>query len=133
MKIVFDTNVILSSFLTEGIAHKIFHNCIIHHEIYISAYIINELNRILIKKFSVNKPDIEELNNFINANLRTVKPVNKIPDICRDKNDNQILQLAEFINADIIISGDKDLLTLKKYAATAIISPREFYTTHIIL
>ena len=133
MKIVFDTNVILSSFLTEGIAHKIFHNSLIHHEIYISAFIISEINRILKKKFSVNETDIEEFNSFIKSYLTTAKPTNNIPDICRDKNDNQILQLAEFVSADLIISGDKDLLTLKTYSGTAIISPREFYTTYIIL
>ncbi len=132
MKIVFDTNVILSSFLTEGIAHKIFNHCVINHSIYLSDYIVNELTRILTKKFKVKTTELNEFLNFIESYLTKAIPDNLIPDICRDKNDNQILQLAEYIKADIIISGDKDLLVLKKFKSTNIISPREYFIKYLI-
>ncbi len=132
MKIVFDTNVILSSFLTEGIAHKIFNHCVINHSIYLSDYIVNELTRILTKKFKVKDSELNELLNFIESFLINVKPDNLIPDVCRDKNDNQILQLAEYIKADIIISGDNDLLVLKKFKSTNILSPRDLFNKHLI-
>ncbi len=132
MKIVFDTNVILSSFLTEGIAHKIFNYCVINHSIYLSDYIVNELTRILTKKFKVKNSELNELLNFIESFLINVKPDNLIPDVCRDKNDNQILQLAEYIKADIIISGDNDLLVLKKFKSTNILSPRDYFNKHLI-
>lgn len=132
MKIVLDTNVILSSFLTEGIAHKIFNHCVINHSIYLSDYIVNELTRILTKKFKVKNSELNELLNFIESFLINVKPDNLIPDVCRDKNDNQILQLAEYIKADIIISGDNDLLVLKKFKNTNILSPRDFFNKHLI-
>jgi putative PIN family toxin of toxin-antitoxin system len=132
VKIVLDTNVILSSFLTEGIAHKIFNHCVINHSIYLSDYIVNELTRILTKKFKVKNSELNELLNFIESFLINVKPDNLIPDVCRDKNDNQILQLAEYIKADIIISGDNDLLVLKKFKNTNILSPRDFFNKHLI-
>ena len=131
MKIVFDTNVILSSFLTEGIAHRIFYHSLINHKIYFSDFITGELSKILIKKFNVKANDLAEFINFINTNLIKEKPDNKIPYICRDVKDNQILQLAEYVNADIIITGDKDLLVLRKHNKTIITSPRDFFNEHL--
>jgi putative PIN family toxin of toxin-antitoxin system len=131
VKIVFDTNVILSSFLTEGIAHRIFNHCLLNHNIYISEFVISELSRILTKKFNVKANDLQEFLDFIKSTVICAIPENIIPKICRDKNDNQILQLAEYINADIIISGDKDLLVLRSYEETQIISPRDFFNEYL--
>ncbi|MCL4550295.1 MAG: putative toxin-antitoxin system toxin component, PIN family [Bacteroidetes bacterium] len=50
-------------------------------------------------------------------------------EICRDKDDNNILETAVAAKANVIISGDKDLLVLKKYKNISIISPREFYNS----
>ena len=53
----------------------------------------------------------------------------KITDnICRDKNDNDIISLAVSNNVDYLITGDNDLLVLKKYNKIKIISPRDFWT-----
>lgn len=132
MKIVFDTNVILSAFLTEGITHRVFNDCVINHEIYISEFIVNELKRVLIRKFDVKAEDIKEFTNFIDSNLNSVKPVNVMPNICRDETDNNILQLADFVKADIIISGDKDLLTLKQFKEIKIISSRDYFNEYLV-
>ena len=48
-------------------------------------------------------------------------------NICRDNDDNYIIEAAVKVNADAIITGDKDLLVLKKYNNVSILSPREFY------
>lgn len=47
-------------------------------------------------------------------------------DICRDPKDNFLLALAIDSDANYIISGDNDLLTLKSFASAKIISYREF-------
>jgi len=132
MNIVLDTNVILSAFLTEGIAHKVFNHCLINHNIYVSEYIIDELTRILKSKFKVSINDVKEFVEFINSNLIVALPENEIPDICRDINDNQILQLADFVKANKIISGDKDLLVIKEYGNIEIISPRDYFNIHLV-
>jgi predicted nucleic acid-binding protein len=47
--------------------------------------------------------------------------------ICRDKNDNDIIALALSNNVGYLITGDNDLLVLKKYKNVKIISPRDFW------
>jgi uncharacterized protein len=48
------------------------------------------------------------------------------PGICRDPKDNMFLELALSGNADLIISGDNDLLVLNQFRGIPVITPREF-------
>jgi len=50
----------------------------------------------------------------------------KIPSICRDPKDDFLLELAKASKADYLITGDKDLLVLRRYGKTEIISAKEF-------
>ena len=47
-------------------------------------------------------------------------------DVCRDKKDNFLLSLAEESSADYLITGDDDLLVLKKFKKTKIITMAEY-------
>ena len=52
--------------------------------------------------------------------------VHSVMEICRDSEDNYLLALAQDGNADYLITGDGDLLTLKKLGKTKIITLTEF-------
>jgi predicted nucleic acid-binding protein len=70
---------------------------------------------------------IGEIENYLKE-ICTLPLFDKITDnICRDKDDNNIIALAVSAKADFIITGDKDLLVLKKYKSIRIVSPREFW------
>ena len=45
---------------------------------------------------------------------------------CRDKEDDSVLACALACKADYLITGDRDLLEIKKFHKTKILSPREF-------
>ena len=126
MKIILDTNVILSSFITSGLSSRVLDICIDHHNLYISEFIINEVTDKLENKFKILPKDLKRIIKFLNINFVKINPQNEIPVICRDKDDDNILQLAEFIVSDLIITGDQDLLVLKTFNTSQIVSPREF-------
>jgi predicted nucleic acid-binding protein len=46
--------------------------------------------------------------------------------ICRDPKDDFILECAQTGNADLIVTGDKDLLSLERFGATEILTPRQY-------
>lgn len=46
--------------------------------------------------------------------------------VCRDPDDNKIIETALVGNCDYIVSGDKDFLDLKNYESVKIVSPAEF-------
>ena len=64
------------------------------------------------------------LSNFVFGGLTA--RVCPIPIICRDVKDNAILQLCEYIEADYLLTGDKDLLTLNNFNKTSILKPSAF-------
>ncbi len=46
--------------------------------------------------------------------------------VCRDPHDDMFLECAELAKAELLISGDKDLLVLGAHKRTRIISPAEY-------
>lgn len=126
MKVVFDTNVLISAFVFGGNSAKAFDKCVEKHDISISQYIIDELSDKLKNKFHIPLADISKITGLLKNELMFHRPATKLPEVCRDKDDNHILQLAESAESDLIITGDKDLLVLKKYKTVTIISPKDF-------
>ena len=59
--------------------------------------------------------------------------VNTLVEVCRDPKDNFLLALAKDGKADFLITGDADLLVLKKYASTKIITYTDFIMGDYIL
>lgn len=129
MNIVIDTNVIISAFIGNGFSRKVFDYCAYEQNIsvYISEWIKEEFISVLKRKFKMPDIKIEKANVFINEMFDTIKPIGDKPDVCRDIDDNNILHLAKFVNADYIITGDKDLLVLEVYKTIKIITPRDFW------
>lgn len=126
MKIVFDTNVILSAFLTQGLSSRVLDICLDRHTIIISPWILKEVEEKLKKKFKLRVEEMERVLSFLRSEFNIIAPKGKKPDIVRDKDDNNILQIAEYTKAELIITGDKDLLVLKKFNSIQIINPREY-------
>jgi uncharacterized protein len=127
MKIVIDTNVLLSSFLTDGLAKRVFDLCIDNDEIYLSEWIFNGLKTKLENKFHVPEAEITHLIRFLKQISKIIEPKGSLYKESRDIKDNPILLLADNVKADLILTGDKDLLELINYNNTKIINPRTYY------
>ncbi|MBN1412425.1 MAG: putative toxin-antitoxin system toxin component, PIN family [Spirochaetales bacterium] len=126
MKIVFDTNVILSAMLTQGLSYRVLDICIDLHEIVISPWIENEVYEKITDKFGISGEEFKKVKFFLNSNFNIIKPSGEKPLICRDKDDNNVLHTAKYCDASLIITGDKDLLSLKEYSGIKIVTPRQF-------
>ncbi len=127
MKIVIDLNVIISAFSSRGLCNDLFELCLYEHDIYLSEYIIKECKNKFEKKIKLSDGIIKNIINYLKNDIKLVVPANINDNICRDKNDIPIIGTAIASRANIIISGDKDLLVLKKYKNIKILSPREFW------
>lgn len=128
MKAVFDTNVLIAAFLTEGIcsgllirARKQAFNLVLCDDI------IREFEGILIKKFKLTSTEVAEISVIVSeAASEILHKLDPIPNVCRDSNDDMIIACAIDAAADYIVTGDEDLLILKHYKDIVIINPRNF-------
>lgn len=127
MKIVLDSNVIIAAFSSRGLCASVFELCLDRYTIMISDFILSEVSRILQDQFRIPQNNVKTILTFLRE-FCILTSYNKFQKrICRDPFDDEILALAVGNGADYIITGDKDLLDLKEYQSTKIVSPRQFW------
>lgn len=131
LKLVFDTNTLVSAFFWEGNESKLFRK--IEQEkvlLFISQEILKEVEEV------IKRPKFKQ--TIVNANLTPDQIIQKIVSastlvigpklnikVCRDREDNKFLECAEHAKADYLVTGDNDLLKLKKHKKTKIIKTNE--------
>jgi len=127
LKIVFDTNVYISAFLTKkGKAEEAFMLAVQGEvELYSSVPIITEMAGKLRGKFSWDDEAVKHSVKFVAAVANIVKTEERI-DLLKDDPDNRILECARRAGADIIVTGDRHLLSLKEFEGIRIFTIREF-------
>jgi len=126
MKVVIDTNVYLSHFRFGGLPTRVCLFCLEEADVFISGFILNETLRVLTDKFSLAPDQLAFVAKTLNQAAQYTTPTNVMPAHCRDPDDNNVLQLAQFVQADFIITGDKDLLILNPYGACQVVTPKTF-------
>lgn len=126
-KVIVDTNVFISGAIYGGNSEKIL-NLISDSrlDLLISQEVFNELFDTL-SDFKTSRKVIRSLEKLFLLHSTLLSPIKRIT-LCRDPKDNKFLELAWEGRADYLISGDKDLLSLKSFKSTRIVSPKEFLT-----
>ena len=128
MRVVLDTNVIVAAFATKGLCSDIFEICLLDHSIIISEYIFLEVKEKLIEKIHLTQSSVNDIVSYLRNQAEVVMPEELHESVCRDKDDINIIGTALSGNARFIITGDEDLLSLKKYKNVEILTPREFWS-----
>ena len=126
MKILFDTNVLISAFMTGGTCYDIIDDSIEDHEPYYTDFVLDEVRKIFKNNFKYPDSVIEKLTSFIIRRFIKGDTSDTLEKISRDESDDQLLADASFNHIDVIITGDKDLLELKRYKDIKIIPPKDY-------
>lgn len=132
MKIVLDTNVLISGTFWTGDSFKILNKIDKEEiELIISEDLIKEYEKIInsdeiIEKITDKKLILNKVVQKVINNSVIVEPKQKFNVVKDDAKDNKIIEAAIEGKADYIISQDKHLLKLKSYQGIKIISPEEF-------
>jgi putative PIN family toxin of toxin-antitoxin system len=127
VKALFDTNVLLAAFLTEGVCEKLLTRARKRHFGLITCpFILHGFERILAKKFSATKREKETVLALIaEAAMDIVHPSETPSGACRDKDDDNIVACAVEAAAEYLVTGDKDLLHRKTFKGMRVITPRD--------
>ena len=129
MRLVFDTNVLISALLSpKSIAAKILNwaennGTVLYSEATLTE-LISVLNRPKFSKY-ISPKDIAGLVIRIKAVWLSVEIINQIK-LCRDPKDDKFIDIAINGEASHIITGDNDLLVLHPIETISVINPRNF-------
>lgn len=126
MKVILDANVVVAAFASRGLCESIFELCLDSHDIILSEHLLGEISKNLIKKIKLPKERVYEIVELLRENATILIPDSLPLDTCRDSDDVKVLGLAIAAGADCIVTGDKDLLVLKKFRSVPIFTPRGF-------
>jgi putative PIN family toxin of toxin-antitoxin system len=127
VKVVLDTNVLVAAFATRGLCEAVLEVCLAGHDIVLSEPILKELRRHLRGKLKVPRVQAQAVVAFLREHAAVVVPATVPSDACRDRTDLAVLGTALAAEADCLVTGDRDLLDLREFRRTAILSPRAFH------
>jgi len=128
MIVVIDTNVWISAFLFsagKGTVYSATQRAIAVDTIAFSEEMEAEIANVLRESFSwpAERIDAALFDFFGNAIRVTLDGTVRL---CRDRSDDKFLECAERAHADLIVTGDNDLLALKSRRRTKIVTPAEY-------
>ena len=127
MRVVFDTNIFISALVIPGSQAERAVSRIIEgrDELVISKDIIKEVLSVLSLKFGREREALSHVAVVLLDLGELVKPNQRLR-VLSDEPDNRILECAVFGKADLIVTGDKEMLRLKEYMGVKIASLRDY-------
>ena len=134
LRVVIDTNVIISGSFWKGISCKIIETIDGKYLIIVSSPILEEYKEIIFSEDIMERTEHfkEPRENIISKLLQKsliVTPKETIKVIENDPDDNKFLEAAVAGNADYLITKDeKHILPLKEFRGIKIVTPEEFLT-----
>jgi putative PIN family toxin of toxin-antitoxin system len=129
VKILFDTNVLISAIITPGLSAEVLDHCIVNHSVITSEYILEELREKLVLKFDYTESEAATAIHIIRKQSVVIKHEKLPTHVSRDPDDDNILAAGVAGECDFIVTGDKDLLVLQEYQGIPILTPRAFKNT----
>lgn len=108
MRIVLDTNVLLSGFFTRGLCETVLDLCISSESctLVLSEYTLGEFERIARVKFAAPAGRVHEALTFLRVHAELVRPLPLPTSVCDDPDDIEVLGTALAAAADVLITGN---------------------------
>jgi putative PIN family toxin of toxin-antitoxin system len=125
VRVVLDTNVFVAAVVADGLCRDLVRVRVLPHTIITSEPLLRELRATLRNNFAPD-PDELPLLSQLNEEAEIVRPARLRECVCRDKDDDVVLVTALAGKADVIVTGDDDLLMLNEFRGIRILSPRRF-------
>lgn len=127
MRVFLDTNVLVSAFATRGLCADVFRHILAEHDLITGEVIIVELRRVLRDRIKVPAPTIAAIEQLLRDQIVVPKPPDPHPLPIRAADDRWVLASAVAGKADVLITGDSDLLEMASRSPLPIVDPRGFW------
>jgi putative PIN family toxin of toxin-antitoxin system len=124
VKIFLDTNVLVSAYTARGICSDLVRFILAEHQLLTGAVNLVELRRVLKDKFKASSEQIAAIEIELRAETIVPKPARPSPVAVRDTADRWVLASAVAGSAELLVTGDQDLLEIAAKPPLPIVDPR---------
>lgn len=126
MIVVFDSSVWISALEYHGVPEQALAKALTEDQIAYSDAIQAEVEQILIRKMGWNPERFATTFLLYLQRCQRVATRGEVTGVCRDPSDDKVIECAMNSGADIIVTGDRDLLDLGSYSCIRFLTPREY-------
>ena len=128
MRIALDSSVLIAAHISRaGVCAELLEDVLFHHELVTSEFILEELARKLLEKFSFPKREADSVAAFLRRVAIVVEPSDLPTEVCRDSTDIPVRGTATAGECTLLISVDRDLLDMQQFNEIPIIRPGEYW------
>jgi putative PIN family toxin of toxin-antitoxin system len=127
MKVFLDTNVLASAAATRGLCADVLREVLASHDLFISEQVLNELKSVLEFKFGLSQDLIDDFIWLLQRDTVLAQSAELPKARIQDKDDLPILGAAIAAGAEVLVTGDKELIELGHIEDVKILSPRQFW------
>ena len=127
MRVFLDTNVLVSAFATRGVCSDVFRVVLAEHTLVTGAVVLQELGRVLRTRIGLPPGAVVEIDEFLREYEVVPKPAIRAAVPQHDPDDQWVVASAVESRADVLVTGDRDLLDIAADAPVTIVDPRGFW------
>jgi uncharacterized protein len=127
MRVVLDTNILVSALLWRGTPHR----CLLAvraglADLILSQPILDELRSVLVAKFRYTTTDADQAVRIVQSGAVLVEITGQLRVVRDDPADDKFVETARTGRAEYLVSGDRHLLHLDPATGVVVISARDF-------
>ena len=128
MRVFLDTNVLVSAFAVRGLCADVLRHVLAEHDLIVGEVALLEFRSVLRQKMVLPVSIIEDTERFLRQYELVPKPAAPSGIPVRDPDDTWVLASAIEGKAEVLVTGDQDLLVVAEEASLRIVDPRGFWS-----
>ncbi len=126
MRVFLDTNVLVAAFATRGLCADVVRAVLAEHELLTGEVNLTELRRALKTRLKVSPRVIKSVEELLRAQTVVARPKKPADVPVRDADDAWVLASAVVGHADVLVTGDAELLEIEE-PPLPIVTPRQLW------
>ena len=124
MRVFLDTNVLVSAYAARGICADLVRFILSEHELLTGEVNLEELRRVLRERFAAPAERLDAIESELRGETVVPRPAEPASVPVRDPDDCWVLASALSGGADLLVTGDQDLLDVAPQVSIPIVDPR---------
>jgi len=125
VRVFLDTNVLVAAIAARGLCADLLRGILAGHELVVSEVVLAELRRVLTRRVGVSDELWQEIDRFIRGFEVVACPSGHLGLGLRDPDDEWIVASAVAAHADLLVTGDADILVAGSTLPVLTLTPRQ--------